>query len=70
MIGAYRCKMIKETKRYFIGEDYNGNRYKVKKNKNINCKVGSDIYFYAILKHGFFSMILIPVSDEEAEEEK
>ena len=70
MIGTYRCKMIKETKRYFIGEDYNGNKYKVKKNKNLNCKVGSDIYFYAISKYWFFSIILISVSDEEVEEEK
>ncbi|MDY4077582.1 MAG: hypothetical protein SOY42_02150 [Clostridium sp.] len=66
MIDTYRCKIIKEHRNYFIGEDYSGNRYKIEKNENINCKVGSDIYFYAILKSGFFSTILIPVSDEEA----
>lgn len=66
MVGTYRCKIIKEHRSYFIGEDYSGNRYKIKKNEYIHCKVGSDIYFYAILKYGFFSMILIPVSDEEA----
>ena len=66
MIDTYRCKIIKEHRSYFVSEDYSGNRYKIKKNEYIHCKIGSDIYFYAILKHGFFSMILIPVSDEEA----
>ena len=66
MIGTYRCRIIKEHRNYFIGEDYSGNRYKIKKNEYIHCKVGSDIYFYAILKNRFFSTILIPVSDEEA----
>ena len=66
MIGTYRCRIIKEHRNYFIGDVYSGNRYKIKKNENIYCKVGSDIYFYAILEYGFFSTILIPVSDEEA----
>ena len=66
MINTYRCMIKKEWGNYFFGEDYNGNKYKIKKNKNIHCKVGNDIYFYAVKKHGFLSTILVPVSDEEA----
>lgn len=66
MIGTYRCMIRREWGKYFWGEDYSGNKYKIEKNKNIHCKVGNDIYFYAMKKSGFFSTILIPVSDKEA----
>ncbi|MFQ7001801.1 MAG: hypothetical protein ACLRRH_11060 [Clostridium sp.] len=66
MVDTYRCKIVKEHGKYFTGIDYNGNRYKIKKNEYIHCKAGDDIYFYANPQYGFFSIILVPVSDEEA----
>ena len=45
MINTYRCIIKREWGNYFIGQDYNGNKYKIEKNKNLNCKVGNDIYF-------------------------
>lgn len=66
MVDTYRCKIVKENRKYFAGIDYNGNKYKIEKNEYINCQVGDDIYFYAVPQYGFFSIILTPVSDEEA----
>ena len=66
MINTYRCKIKKELGKYFIGQDYSGNKYKIEKNKYINCKVGDDLYFYAKKEKRFLSTILVPVSDEEA----
>lgn len=66
MINTYRCKIKKELGKYFIGQDYSGNKYKIEKNKYINCKVGDDLYFYAKKEKRFLSTILVPVSDKEA----
>lgn len=66
MINTYRCKITREWGKYFIGKDYSGHKYKIKKNRKIHCKVGDDLYFYAKKERGFLSTILIPVSDKEA----
>lgn len=66
MVNTYRCKIIRELGNYFIGKDYSGNKYRIKKNKNIRCKVGDDFYFYAKIERSFFSTVLVPVSDSEA----
>ena len=66
MINTYRCMIKRETGKYFVGQDYNGNKYKIEKNGYIRCKVGDDLYFYAKKEKRFLSTILIPVSDEEA----
>lgn len=66
MINTYRCIIKREWGNYFIGQDYNGNKYKIEKNKNLNCKIGR--YLFLCIKEGMvlLSTILIPVSDEEA----
>lgn len=66
MNDAYRCIIKSESKKYFIGVDYNGNKYKIVKNEHIKCRIGDDFYFYAIKKKGFLKDILTPISDEMA----
>jgi len=63
---AYRCIIKSEAKNYFVGMDYNGNKYKIIKNEHIKCKIGDDFYFYANRKKGFLKDILTPISDEMA----
>lgn len=63
---AYRCIITKEKDTYYIGKDYNGNKYKILKNRNINCKVGDDFYFYANIEKKLFVNVLIHISDKEA----
>ena len=65
MIEEYRCVIKMEIAKYFIGVDYNGNKYSIVKNEHIKAKKGSDIYFYAKRKKGLFVDTLIPVSKEE-----
>lgn len=62
----YRCKIIFETKKYFIGKTYGGKIFKIRKNINFRAKIGDDFYFYAAFKKGIFIDMLIPVSDMEA----
>lgn len=63
----YRVVIKKETKDYFIGKSYSDKKYKILKNEHIkNFNVGSDINFYARKEEGFFTDVLIPISDEEA----
>lgn len=66
MPDAFRCIIKSEKRNYYIAKDYNGNKFMIEKNNNINCKVGDDFYFYANRKKGIFCDKLIPVSDEEA----
>ena len=66
MSDAYRCIIKSESKNYYVGVDYNGNKYKIVKNQYIRCKVGDDFYFYANKKRGLTKDILTPISDEMA----
>lgn len=63
---AYRCIIKSEKGSYYVGIDYNGNKFNIVKNKNIRCKIGDDFYFYAIKEKGIMRDRLIPISDEEA----
>ena len=63
---TFRCIITKEKSKYFVGKDYNGHKFRIVKNRNINCKVGDDFYFYANLKEGLFFNTLIPISSKEA----
>ncbi|MGG7177015.1 hypothetical protein ACQPU1_05475 [Clostridium paraputrificum] len=66
MAQAFRCIIKSEKSSYYIGKDYNGNKYTIAKNENIRCRVGDDFYFYARREKGLIRDKLIPVSDEEA----
>ena len=65
-LGTFRCKIKKDKGKFFVGEDYNGKKYNIKKNRHIKCRVGDDFYFYAKMEKGFLRDKLIPISDEAA----
>lgn len=66
MVETFRCIIKREKGDFFIGVDYNGKKYNIKKNRNIRCRVGDDFYFYAKRAKGIVRDTLIPLSDEEA----
>ena len=66
MIGLFRCIIKLEFSGFYIGKDYNGKMYKIKKNRHLRCKKGHDREFFAKSKKGFIIDTLIPVSDREA----
>ena len=65
-LGTFRCKIKKDKGKFFVGEDYNGKKYTIIKNKYIKGRVGDDFYFYANIEKGLLRDKLIPISDEEA----
>lgn len=66
MRDTFRCMIRDEKNNYYIGQDYNGKKYKILKNEHIRCRVGDDLYFYAIKENGILRDILTPISDEMA----
>lgn len=67
MANLYRCVILSIKNKYYVGKDYNGNKFRIKKNKNLKDKnIGDDFYFYAKKLKGIFRDTLIPVSNEEA----
>lgn len=63
---AFRCIIMTEKSKYYIGKDYNGKKYKIVKNRHIRCRVGDDFYFYAKMRKGLFKDVLVPISDKMA----
>ena len=66
MSDPFRCIIKDEKSKYFIGQDYNGKKYKILKNEYIKCRVGDDFYFYAEKENGVLRDKLTPISDEMA----
>ena len=66
MYEEYRCILKLKIFKFFIATDYNGNTFKVIKNKYLKGNSGDDITFYAKRKAGILMDKLIPVSDSEA----
>ena len=66
MYEEYRCVLKFKIFNFFIATDYNGNMFKVVKNKHLWGKSGDDITFYAKRKSGILFDKLTPVSDKEA----
>lgn len=66
MRDIFRCIIKDEKIKYYIGQDYNGKKYKILKNEHIKCRVGDDFYFYAEREAGVLIDKLIPISDEMA----
>ena len=66
MLNTFRCIIKKEKSKYYIGDDYNGKKYKILKNEHIKCRVGDDFYFYAKKEYGILRDKLTPISDEMA----
>ena len=65
-MNTFRCIIRKDKGTFFVGEDYNGKKYTIIKNRYIRGKVGDDFYFYAKMEKGFLRDKLIPISDEAA----
>jgi len=66
MRDTFRCMIKDEKSKYYIGQDYNGKKYKILKNDHIKCRVGDDFYFYADKEVGILRDKLTPISDEMA----
>jgi hypothetical protein len=68
----YRCTIVGESGKYFVGKDVLDNKLLIAKNKNTKkYKVGTDDSFYAaIKKEGLLvkKNILYPISSAEYEE--
>ena len=68
----YRCTIVGETEKYFVGKDVLDNKLMIAKNRNTKkFKVGTNDTFYAsIKKEGLLVKkdILYPISSAEYEE--